>query len=115
MEAGEIKRKGKEESRRRRVEGRSRNLLIYFSGREREIVGWALGLTHGLVLTRDSQIWSWGWNYSGQLGVGENVEQTSTPYLVELPEKEIPIKVVCGGRYSGAITRDGRFYVWGYV
>jgi alpha-tubulin suppressor-like RCC1 family protein len=73
----------------------------------------ALGRNHGLALTRDAQIWGWGWNDSGQLGLGRKSECVWEPQLMELPNKEKAVNVFCGEQYSAAITEVGALYVWG--
>ena len=58
----------------------------------------------------DSSLYSWGTNYSGQLGVGDEAN-TNTPTKVNLPGK---IKeLITTGLSSYAILEDGSLYSWG--
>ena len=44
---------------------------------QEEIIGISCGFNHSLVLTSSSDLYSWGYNYSGQLGLGNNNNQSS--------------------------------------
>jgi alpha-tubulin suppressor-like RCC1 family protein len=68
----------------------------------------AYGRDHFMVLF-DGEIYSWGDNKSGQLGLG-HYENTSTPTKLGLSDI---IKISCGYYHSVALTRTNRIYVWG--
>jgi len=76
----------------------------------------ACGGWHTLALTSDGDIYSWGWNESGQLGY--SVEKLSTvsgePYPVDLGSAEDPIvNISAGARHSVALLKSGKVFSWG--
>ena len=68
-----------------------------------------------LALMRNGQIKSWGQNHVGQAGVGEMTDNVLTPTTVLTPAGALEeVKLVFGdGFVSGALTRDGRTFMWG--
>src|SRR5208337_5573673 len=80
-----------------------------------------------------NEIYVWGSNYYGQLGLGHNQNQNS-PQKLNLPVGEEKVrnapfsnlagksgafsspvkKIICGGLHSIAITATNEVYVWGY-
>jgi len=69
---------------------------------------------HTLVLTSDGDIYSWGWNESGQLGHDSPVSSRSEPYPIDLGSAEDPIiDVAAGSRHSVALLKSGLVYSWG--
>ena len=58
----------------------------------------------------DSSLYSWGENYSGQLGVGDKINK-NTPTIVNLPGKIK--KLITSSSASHAILEDGSLYAWG--
>jgi alpha-tubulin suppressor-like RCC1 family protein len=65
---------------------------------------------HSLALKRDGTLWAWGYNSSGQLGLG-NTTNRSTPTQVGTSTDWIAI--AAGGYHSLALKRDGTLWVWG--
>jgi len=58
------------------------------------------------------QLFCWGNNTYGELGVGDKVDRTSaTP--VSFPNGAVPVDVVIGKDYTFAIDTNGKLYVWG--
>jgi alpha-tubulin suppressor-like RCC1 family protein len=86
--------------------------LPLFESLQPQIVDAAMGVHHTLLLTQDSQIFAWGRNDDGQLGLGDLIHR-DTPQRLKLPCSEKVIKVACGGFHSAAITEDGSLWVWG--
>ena len=39
------------------------------------------GGNHTIALTHSNEVYSWGWNYYGQLGLGNNLDQNSPQKL----------------------------------
>ena len=72
------------------------------------------GMDFVLCLTNDNNLYSWGRNNHGQLGIGTVKENRFyEPQLVEFfNEKEI-VQVCCGERHSLILTNDGMVYGWG--
>ena len=74
------------------------------------------GANHNMVLTSDGAVYTWGWNYHGQLG---NNTKTNSNTIVAvqtigttLAGKKI-VKIAAGQGHSLALTDDGRVYTWG--
>jgi len=64
------------------------------------------GFWHSMALTEAGNVFSWGWNYYGQLGIGTEVENTS-PKRIEF---EIVIqKISCNLYHSLLLSRDETF------
>src|SRR5208282_1753225 len=59
--------------------------------------------------TATNEIYVWGSNVYGQLGLGHNQNQNS-PQKLNLPAIK---KIICGSYYSIAITTTNEVYVWG--
>ena len=82
-----------------------------------EIVQVAAGGTHTAAVTKDGDLYMWGRNYYGQLGVYSNAD-SKIPIKVNnssstLPEKSVKY-IALGYYHSAAITKDGSLYMWGY-
>ncbi|XP_018392145.1 PREDICTED: RCC1 and BTB domain-containing protein 1-like [Cyphomyrmex costatus] len=73
------------------------------------------GFEHTLALTDDRQIYAWGGNNNGQLGIG-NQNDSTKPILVECELQRIKwIDIVALSCYniSVAVSEEGCVYVWG--
>ncbi|XP_035182202.1 probable E3 ubiquitin-protein ligase HERC3 [Oxyura jamaicensis] len=78
-----------------------------------EIVQIACGDRHSLALSRGGELFTWGQNACGQLGVGRQVTLTPKPQLVE-GLKGIPLaQIAAGGAHSIAVSLSGAVYSWG--
>ena len=81
-----------------------------------EIVQVAAGTSHTAAVTKDGDLYMWGVNLWGELGVSSNAS-SKIPIKVNnssstLPEKSVKY-VALGGSHSAAITKDGSLYMWG--
>ena len=81
-----------------------------------EITQIAAGDSHSAAVTKDGDLYMWGTNGSGQLGIQSNVA-SNIPVKVNnssstLPEKSVKY-VALGTYHSAAITKDGSLYMWG--
>lgn len=75
----------------------------------RVVVQVACGLKHTLALTNNGELYSWGSNREGQLGLGEGIKQETKPRLIT-SLVDVPIAfIACGGFHSIVITKSGNF------
>ena len=81
-----------------------------------EIVQVAAGDSHSAAVTKDGDLYMWGYNEYGQLGVYTNVDKNA-PVLINNSTTALPAKsvkyVALGYYHSAAITKDGSLYMWG--
>ena len=68
----------------------------------------AAGQYHSAALTAGGQLYTWGNNSRGQLGLGRNSDMVFSPSLVESLAGVPLAGVCCGGNHTLAVTRQGR-------
>ncbi|KAK4016037.1 hypothetical protein OUZ56_031000 [Daphnia magna] len=72
----------------------------------------ACGLHHSVLLTTDGQVYTFGSNSYGQLGVGD-LSSRGSPTLVKIPSG-INVSMIAAGSYHTAVlTSDGDVLTWG--
>ena len=65
------------------------------------------------MLVLDSgEVFGWGYNGNGQLGLGNTINQL-TPYRVSALNNFVVVKVACGYAHTLALTDEGHLYAWG--
>ncbi|XP_064084575.1 X-linked retinitis pigmentosa GTPase regulator-like [Macrobrachium nipponense] len=69
----------------------------------------AAGSTHSALLNEDGDVYIWGGNSEGQLGL--DVIRQLSPKLLVL--KEPVVSIACGYYHTVAATESGRAYAWG--
>ena len=81
----------------------------------------ACGLWHSLVLSRNGDLYSWGWNEDGQLGLRDPPGSTvALPASVDVVSEEstsgdvVIVSVSCGARHSAAVSERGELICWGW-
>ncbi|XP_043912312.1 probable E3 ubiquitin-protein ligase HERC4 isoform X2 [Protopterus annectens] len=72
----------------------------------------ACGYHHSLALSRWSEIYAWGQNKYGQLGIGHSKNQSS-PQLVKSLIGLPFMQISAGGAHSFALTLSGAVFGWG--
>ena len=74
----------------------------------------ACGINHTIILTVEGQIYSFGQNSEGQLGVATEHSSSITPVLVE-DVAHIPMNYIAAGSFSASIAKEtGSLYLWGH-
>jgi flagellar L-ring protein precursor FlgH len=68
------------------------------------------GEEHAALITKDNQLFTWGYGHDGQLG-HQSKNQLTTPVKVENVGKVV--KVVCGGGHTAFITVEGELFLFG--
>ena len=76
------------------------------------VVAVSAGSEHGLALTSDGAVWSWGWGNSGRLGHGDQQNQL-LPKKIEAFAGQRVVAVSAGSGDSLALTADGAVWSWG--
>jgi alpha-tubulin suppressor-like RCC1 family protein len=66
---------------------------------------------HTLALKSDGTLWAWGYNYFGQLGLGDTTARLSP---VQVGTDNIWVAVAAGAYHSIALKSDGTLWAWGY-
>ncbi|KAH9370610.1 hypothetical protein HPB48_010727 [Haemaphysalis longicornis] len=78
----------------------------------RRCIGVACGQTSSMAVLENGEVFGWGYNGNGQLGLGNNVNQTSPRRVTNLQGVVIQ-KVVCGYAHTMALSDEGVLYTWG--
>jgi RCC1 and BTB domain-containing protein len=81
---------------------------------EEKIISIACGGQHSLALTDTGKVYSWGFNKTGQLGIGNTFyNKENIPMKINLSE-DLKIKSIsCGIAHSLLLTTDGDIYAFG--
>ncbi|XP_067408715.1 probable E3 ubiquitin-protein ligase HERC4 isoform X4 [Emydura macquarii macquarii] len=73
----------------------------------------ACGYCHSLALSKGSEVYSWGQNKYGQLGIGYEFKKQTSPYLIK-SLLGIPFaQIAAGGAHSFVLTLSGAIFGWG--
>ncbi|KAI4456139.1 ubiquitin-protein ligase e3a-related [Holotrichia oblita] len=73
----------------------------------------ACGENHSIALTNNGDLFAWGANNCGQLGIGTVTAQESNPTVVS-SLTGIPIALIaCGGNHTFALSKSGAVFGWG--
>uniref|UniRef100_A0A182M4V1 HECT domain-containing protein n=1 Tax=Anopheles culicifacies TaxID=139723 RepID=A0A182M4V1_9DIPT len=79
----------------------------------KHVVQIASGQYHCLALTNNGELYAWGSNSYGQLGIGTTNEKVPIPTLVQ-SLAGVPIAfIACGGNHSFAVSKSGAIFGWG--
>ena len=70
----------------------------------------AAGNEHSMALKSDGTVWTWGWNYHGQLGDGTNMDKYTPVKVIGLTGGTA---ISAGGGHSVALKSDGTVWAWG--
>ncbi|KAM9312655.1 RCC1 domain-containing protein 1 [Gastrophryne carolinensis] len=99
----------------------------------------AAGGWHAASISEGGDVYCWGWNESGQLGLPSRImtqerikplekteegkdEDTDTEYiaiqafpaLIDLPQESEASRISCGSRHTAVVTCAGQLYTWGW-
>lgn len=81
---------------------------------------------HSVAISYSGDLYIWGWNESGQLGLPcaqqyanvkplKDVETVCClPKVVEFPEEKLIESVSCGTRHTAVLTDDAEVWTWGW-
>lgn len=87
----------------------------------------AAGGWHSAAISEFGDLYMWGWNESGQLGLAVNhdsgddghstcgqVQCQTVPVPVDIPGDLDVLTVSCGTRHTAALAGDGSVWTWGW-
>ncbi|XP_050801438.1 E3 ISG15--protein ligase HERC5-like [Gopherus flavomarginatus] len=81
--------------------------------RDKYIVQISCGDHHSMALSKGGELFTWGQNSHGQLGVGNQIAFTDKPQLVQ-ELRGIPLaQIATGGTHSLVLSLSGAVYSWG--
>ncbi|XP_024416980.2 probable E3 ubiquitin-protein ligase HERC4 isoform X2 [Desmodus rotundus] len=78
-----------------------------------QIVQVACGYYHSLALSKASEVFSWGQNKYGQLGLGIDCNKQASPQLIKSLIGIPFMQVAAGGAHSFVLTLSGAIFGWG--
>lgn len=73
----------------------------------------ACGANFTVCITSNDEVYSWGTNTLGQLGVKSNDPKKIIPTKVEFPDTKKIVSVACGRDHCLALNEDGIVHSWG--
>ncbi|CAE7662905.1 UVR8, partial [Symbiodinium necroappetens] len=74
---------------------------VAFNGKK--IVALAAGYGHTAAITDSGELWTWGYNDDGELGIGDTTDRHA-----------LIVAVAAGHWHTAAITHSGELWTWGY-
>ena len=81
------------------------------AGDKNDWTGFDIGGNYGTGAVNSSgELWTWGWNGSGQLGLGDTTDRSSPTQVGSLTDWAA---VASGQNYMMAIKTDGTLWTWG--
>ncbi|XP_042723600.1 RCC1 and BTB domain-containing protein 1 isoform X2 [Tympanuchus pallidicinctus] len=79
---------------------------------DKMVVGIACGQTSSMAVVNNGEVYGWGYNGNGQLGLGNNGNQL-TPCRVAALHGVCILQIACGYAHTLALTDEGLLYAWG--
>lgn len=76
-------------------------------------ISFSNGSYHVVARSSTHNIYCWGYNNTGQMGIGTNGNQSKTPEMNEFLSTKTIVDVCCGDWHSLALTSTGEVYAWG--
>ena len=84
-------------------------IATLLSGIDSNNVSVAVGFDHSMVVLPNGELWGWGSNSSGQLGLGVGIQQKRIPYLIMSDVSQVS----AGSRSSIVLKNDGSLWIMG--
>nr|XP_040149188.1 E3 ISG15--protein ligase HERC5 [Ictidomys tridecemlineatus] len=69
------------------------------------------GEAHSMALSMSGNVYSWGKNNFGQLGLG-HTKNRAVPCLIETPDNKKVEFLACGGSHAALLTQDGLMFTF---
>jgi alpha-tubulin suppressor-like RCC1 family protein len=80
--------------------------------KDKKIKKLSAGNSHCLCLLEDGQVYAWGFNRAGQLGLGDFKNVANMTLVTALKDLQVA-DVFTAANSSLCLTQDGQIYVWG--
>ncbi|GMH71603.1 hypothetical protein TrST_g1382 [Triparma strigata] len=83
----------------------------------RNVLSVKAGEQHSIAMTENGDVYSWGSNRFGQLGVsldGDTLPSNPLPQKVVMEGGELAEFIDTGSRHSSVVTKSGRVLLWGW-
>lgn len=71
------------------------------------------GWRHTAAVDADGNVYSWGWNKFGQLGLGDTTDRNAPARVTEGIGGRRAALLACGWRHTVVVTADGALWSWG--
>ncbi|XP_065217555.1 RCC1 and BTB domain-containing protein 2-like [Planococcus citri] len=84
----------------------------FFQLQGKNVIDFIFGGDFIIALTKNGELFSWGGNQSGQLGLGDR-PYAPHPILISTLSDKTVTKVVCGKNTAMALCDDGQVFCWG--
>lgn len=91
-------------------EGVSFEQLFDENGQEIKAKEISCGYGHIMFIDLENNVWSFGYNNNGQLGLGDNIFRDKPVQILNIKAK----KIACGGDNSAIIDMNNDIFVFGY-
>jgi RCC1 and BTB domain-containing protein len=78
-----------------------------------KVLSVSAGMEHTLLLSTEYEVFGWGSNGQGQLGVGAQTPASAVLLPIPMPTNKRIVQIACGSFYSAVLTEDGLVYTWG--
>ena len=72
----------------------------------------ALGNCHGGAITDEGEVYMWGGGAFGELGLGDDVEESPRPRLLAALRGRRVVSLACGFYHTACVTDDGVVWTW---
>jgi len=80
--------------------------------KNKQVIDISAGWAYSAAVTSDGQLYTWGFNEKGQLGLGDRWFH-GLPQLVSILSPFHIVSVSCGRQHIGAISAQGELFTWG--
>ncbi|MEM9782188.1 MAG: Ig-like domain-containing protein [Pseudomonadota bacterium] len=87
--------------------------VVLPDGFDEQITAVAVGQIHATFLTDGGDVFSWGFNNRGPLGLGDEENRTAPVKIPAALDEETVVGIENGNGVSFAITDTGALYAWG--
>ena len=72
------------------------------------------GNSHTIALKEDGTLWAWGYNFHGQLGLGDSGSGTDRAIPTQVGDDTDWLAISAGSLHTIALKEDGTLWAWGY-